>query len=157
MNYDESYDPEYEDPNSFADYLQTNLEENDYEYIDYAEEQIDTEFQERKSSKKPKKTRTRAKREAGNYPEKQDWKCIQCDEKFPREDVWKEHMLNEHEITQPFSCTLCNTKFSANRGLKKHMLLVHSDKRPFPCEHCSFRGGQAYDLVRHMKTLHSMF
>ena len=96
MNYDESYDPEYEDPNSFADYLQTNLEENDYEYIDYAEEQIDTEFQ--RKSKKSKKTRTRVKRE-GNA-EKQDWKCIQCDddEKFPREDVWKGtiHILRKH-------------------------------------------------------------
>jgi len=67
------------------------------------------------------------------------FKCSECDERFSRNYLLKNHRLIAHENPNAFQCKVCGNQLKSSHSLKSHSK-THEPK-PFKCSEClsSFR------------------
>lgn len=82
--------------------------------------------------------------------------CVQCDEKFTDENLFKEHVRNEGCYVT-IACGKCVRKFRTIECLRKHLILDHQEEeesRPFKCSKCLTNFEHVADLRRHDSVVH---
>ena len=101
-------------------------------------EKSNTEKPEKKSEKSEKKSEKSSeedqnvKKEDANETKLDFKKTIECDiclEKFPNQNVWKNHRKEAHG-KHYFQCTVCSARYHNHRTLRKHQLEMHGKEDP---------------------------
>ena len=84
-----------------------------------------------KKSEKPSEDQN-VKKENANETKLDFKKTIECDiclEKFPNQNVWKNHRKEAHG-KHYFQCPVCSARYHNHRTLKKHQLEMHGKEDP---------------------------
>ena len=154
---DDSYqETDYLINQSVADYCEPNLEEMNYEYIDYSA--IPGLAQEPKK-KKPKipgrkidpeirKKYTPIVQEGNKL-----FECNECKKTYATTYSVRTHISSEHEGNRPM-CTVCAKTFCHKNVLLKHMNEVHEKKIVARCDKCDKGFTQKNALKRHIDSVH---
>ena len=77
------------------------------------------------ATKTPSKIRQRIKRV-----------CEECGTTHEGNAAYSKHMLEQHQIKNPFRCEQCPKRFTRLSGVNQHIRAVHLGERNFYCLHC---------------------
>ena len=165
-----NYEPEDNLDQDIADFLEPNLVEMDYEYIDYsAENETAQERKERKpkipkiaQKTKEKKSKTQGRKIDPEIRKKYSpifhegnkvFKCNECEKTYATAEYARIHISSEHEGNKPM-CTICAKTFSHINVLQKHIIEVHEKKTAAKCDKCDKIFTQKHALKRHIESVH---
>ena len=154
---DDSYqETDYLINQNVADYCEPNLEEMNYDYIDYSA--IPGLAQEPKK-KKPKipgrkiDPEIRKKYTPIVHEGNKLFECNECKKTYATTYSVRTHISSEHEGNRPM-CTVCAKTFCHKNVLQKHMNEVHEKKIVARCDKCDKSFTQKNALQEHIERVH---
>jgi len=140
-----------------ADYCEPNLEEMNYEYIDYNTTR--NENYQKSKKKKPKIPGSKSDPEIRKkytpiiHEGNKQFECNECKKTYATAYGVSIHISSEHEGNRPM-CTVCGKTFCLKKALQNHMNEVHEKKIVARCDKCDKGFTQKNALKRHIDSVH---
>ncbi|KAH7360834.1 hypothetical protein BKA65DRAFT_547545 [Rhexocercosporidium sp. MPI-PUGE-AT-0058] len=80
--------------------------------------------------------------------------CVEHNKHIRHKSGWTRHQKEKHGLQLPYKCTQCTQSFPKNDLRKRHVDLVHKEIRKWKCEKCVKDFQEKKDLVTHVAKHH---
>ena len=139
-----------------ADYCEPNLEEMNYEFIDYNTRNENYQKSKKKKPKIPGRKsdpEIRKKYTSIIHEGNKQFECNECKKTYATAYGVSIHISSEHEGNRPM-CSVCGKTFCLKKALQNHMNEVHEKKIVAICDKCDKGFTQKNALKRHIDSVH---